>query len=151
MLPHESTHFTPRRTALTCALLTLIAACAQQPAAAPEPAASRHVLEGQWERTGDEHPATLTIEGDSLYFYSRPDHQFDTTFAFVPDTDPPELHATILDSPRTSSAAGEVVVALYRVEDGTLSLAVVNADGERPLSFDRASERLEFVRADRAE
>ena len=89
----------------------------------------------------------MTIAGDSLYFYQRPDHQYDTTFTLVPGTDPPELHATILDSPRTSGSVGELVIAIYEFEDGTLNIAVVDKSDGEPASFDHATSRYRFERA----
>ncbi len=84
----------------------------------------------------------MTIAGDSLYFYERPDFQYDTTFTLAPGTDPPELHATILDSPRTSGSVGELVIVIYEFEDGTLNIAAVDkSDGA---SFDDAIARYRF-------
>lgn len=140
-------------TALTffgpCLCLCLQAACAQQPSPAPPPIPATHPLQGTWEADTDSGKVSLTIEGNSLYFYERPDHQFDTTFTLAPDTDPPELHATILDSPRTSGSEGDLVVAIYAFEDGTLHLAAVDKVEGEPASFDKAlSEyRLERVPA----
>ena len=103
-------------TALTffgpCLCLCLHAACAKQQPSAPLPAPEPHLLQGYWEDDGDSGPVSMTIAGDSLYFYARPDFQYDTTFTLAPGTDPPELHATILDSPRTSGSVGELVIAI---------------------------------------
>ena len=88
----------------------------------------------------------MTIAGDSLYFYERPDSQYDTTFTLAPGTDPPELHATILDSPRTTGSVGELVIAIYEFEDGTLNIAVVDKS-DAPASFDDAISRYRFERA----
>jgi len=127
--------------------LCLQAACAQQPAPTPPPIPESHPLHGHWEGAAEGSTVKLAIEGNSLYFYERPDHQFDTTFALIPDTDPQELRATILDSPRTSSGEGEVVVAVYEFEDGVLRLAAVNKVEGEPASFDGADSVYRLVRA----
>ncbi len=135
-------------TALTflgpCLCLCLHAACAKQPPCAPPVAPEPHPLQGYWEGDGDSGTVSMTIAGDSLYFYARPDFQYDTTFTLAPGTDPPELHATILDSPRTSGSAGELVIAIYEFEEGTLHIAAVDkSDGA---SFDDALSRNRFER-----
>ena len=58
--------------------------------------------------------------GNGLSAIFKIDFQYDTTFTPVPDTDPAELHATILDSPRTTDSEGELVVAIYEFVDGKL-------------------------------
>ena len=128
--------------------LCLHAACARPPSA-PPPALGSHPLQGYWEGDGDSGTVSMTIAGNSLHFYARPDFQYDTTFKLVPGTDPPELHATILDSPRTSDGAGELVITIYEFEDGTLHLAAVDkSDGA---SFDDALSRNRFERVQASE
>jgi uncharacterized protein (TIGR03067 family) len=119
-----------------CLCLGLHAGCAQQPVSEPVPIPRSHPLHGSWEGDGDSGKVSLTIEGNSLYFYARPDFQYDTSFTLVPDTDPPQLRATILDTPRTTDGAGDVVIAIYDFEDGTLRLAAVDRDEGEPASFD---------------
>jgi len=117
----------------------------------PEPPAAEAIasetpsLQGTWEGEGDSGKVSLTIAGDSLYFYARPDFQYDTTFVLVPGSDPPELHATILDSPRTTDSAGETVIAIYVLEGDTLELAAVNKS--EGASFDNALSRYRLQRA----
>lgn len=140
-------------TALTfcgpCLCLCLLAACSKQSPSAPPVALESHPLQGYWEGDGDSGTVSMTIAGNSLYFYARPDFQYDTTFTLVPGTDPPELHATILDSPRTSDGAGELVIAIYEFEDGTLHLTAVDkSDGA---SFDDALSRNRFERVEARE
>ena len=132
-----------------CLCLCLQAACAQQPPSeSPEPPQARepHPLQGYWEGDGDSGKVSLTVAGDSLYFYARPDFQYDTTFTLVPGSDPPELHATILDSPRTTDSEGELVIAIYAFEDGVLKLAAVDKPDGEPASFDEAISRYRFER-----
>lgn len=140
-------------TALTffgpCLCLCLHAACAKQPASEPAPIPESHPLQGYWESEGASDTVSMTIAGNSLYFYQRPDFQYDTTFTLIPGTDPQELHVTILDSPRTSDNAGEQVVAIYEFENDTLRLAAVNKPDGEPATFDHADSeyRLERVQA----
>ncbi len=129
--------------------LCLHTACAKQPPSAPPPAPELHRLQGYWEHDGDSGTVSMTIAGDSLYFYERPDFQFDTTFTLVPGTDPPELHATILDSPRTSGSVGELVIAIYEFEDGTLNIAVVDKSDGEPASFDNVISQYRLERVER--
>ena len=89
-----------------CLGLGLLAACAQEPVSAPPSASVPRALEGVWEDDRGSDTVKITIEGNSLHFYERPDFQYDTTFTLVPGTDPQELHATILDSPKTTDGAG---------------------------------------------
>lgn len=135
----------------------LLLGCARQPPSPPlvTPATSAtpglQSLEGIWEGDGDSGKVTLTIAGNSLYFYSRPDFQYDATFTLVSDTDPPELHATILDSPRTTDSEGELVVAIYTFENGTLHMAAIDKVDGVPASFDRAISRYRFERVRKVE
>ena len=124
-------------TALACLgpRLGLLAACAQQPTPDPTPLPASHPLQGTWKGDDGSDKVTVTIEGSSLYFYRGPDFQYDASIALIPDTDPPEFHATILDTPRTTDSQGELVVAIYAFENDTLHLvAISDPEGER--SFD---------------
>jgi len=138
--------------------LGLIAACAQQPSqevavevvpAPPLPA--DHPLQGSWEEETDSETISVTIEGNSLYFHRRPDFQYDTIFTLVPDSDPLELRATIIDSPRTTDSVGEVVTAIYAFEGDTLHLAAVDKVEGEPASFDEASDRYRLQRVQATE
>ena len=52
-------------------------------------------------------------------------------------TNPKQLHATIKGCPPSqASSIGKVVVAIFKIEDGTLTLATGNGDGEAPKSFE---------------
>lgn len=119
-----------------CLGLGLHAGCAKQPPSALSPAPEPHPLEGTWEGTGDSGTVSMTILGNSLYFYARENFQYDATFTLVPGTDPLELHATILDTPRTTDSAGERVIAIYELEGGTLHIAAVDKSDGEPASFD---------------
>ena len=73
---------------------------------------------------------TITITGNSLHFHRDTDFWFKTAFTLA-DTDPPQLHATIKNSSPPTNSIGQVVVAIFKIEDGTLTLAY-NQDTEGP-------------------
>ena len=99
----------------------------------------------------DSGTASMTIAGSSLYFYERPDFQYDTIFTLAPGTDPPQLHATILDSPRTTDSEGELVIAIYELAEDTLDIAVVDGSDGAPAGFDDAISRYRFERVEARE
>lgn len=86
---------------------------------------------------------TITVTGDSLHFHRDKDFWFKTTFALPVGTDPGQLHATIKEcAPGQESSVGKVVVALYKIEDGTLTLvALGGGDEETPKSFEAAEDK----------
>lgn len=126
--------------------LGLLAACARPPRSTPPHAPEPHALQGYWETDGASDPTQLTVEGDTLWFYRGDDFQYDATFTLVPETDPPELHATILDTPRTTDSVGELVIAVYDLTDGVLDIAVVDKSDGKPTSFDQGIGRYRFER-----
>ena len=89
----------------------------------------------------------MTILGNTLNFRARPDFWYETTFTIPAGADPQQLHATIIkDSSQSERDIGKVVVALFKIEDETLTLGVID-DFEGPLEspvtdgWDRASDR----------
>ena len=99
-------------------------------ASTPAPAASElQRLQGTWEgaAVGDttDDKITITITGDSLHFHRDANFWFKTTIALPAGTGPRELHATIKDSAPPPDSIGKVVVAIFKIEDGKLTLAVV--------------------------
>lgn len=86
---------------------------------------------------------TITVTGDSLLFHRDKDFWFKTTLALPAGRDPVQLHATIKDcAPAQESSVGKVVVALYKIEDGTLTLvALGDSNEETPKSFEAAEDR----------
>jgi len=118
---------------MPCLLLCLQAAGTSHPATASE----LQRLQGYWEGDGAAGKCSITITNNSLYFYARTDFWFKTTFALPAGTDPKQLHATIKNSAPPTNGLGEVVYAIYKIEDGTLTLAVEG--NEPPKTFDGAS------------
>ena len=107
--------------------------------------AELQLLQGTWEGVlvGDKahENITITITGDSLHFHRDTNFWFETTITLPASTDPKQLHATIKDG---ASSVGQVVVAIFKIEDGTLTLATGNGDGEAPKSFEAAPNRYEL-------
>jgi uncharacterized protein (TIGR03067 family) len=107
--------------------------------------------EGTWEEGGvDDQPPvkspekiTITITGNSLHYHRNTNFWFETTFTLPAGTDPKQLHATIKDSAGKHSL-GKVVVAIFKVEDGILTLATDNGSEEALKVFEAAPNRYEL-------
>lgn len=82
---------------------------------------------------------TITITGNSFHFHRDTNFWFETTITLPAGTDPQQLHATIKGNvpSQGSNAIGKVVVAIFKIEDGTLTLAA-RGDGaeDTPTSFE---------------
>ena len=134
--------------ALTLSLAALFTACssnAKPPGAesdTPSPLAEElKPLQGHWEGEGAGGKCSITIVGNSL-LYRNSAGWFKTTFTLPAGTDPRQLHATIKEcSPPSDSAIGTVVYAIFKIEDGTLTLADFDPSGEPPKTFEGASNR----------
>ena len=102
-------------------------------------------LEGDWEGDGAGGKCSITITGDSLYYYGRTNFWFKTSFILPTGTDPQQLHATIKDCARPSEdSIGKVIFAIFKIEDGTLTLVTLTEDDmsdKRPKTFTNASNR----------
>ena len=98
-------------------------------------------LQGTWEGVAVGDPSkkqiTITITGNSLHFYRDANFWFETTITLPAGTNPQQLHATIKDSSPPKDAVGQVVRAIFKIEDGTLTLAT-GGDGDEgtPKSFE---------------
>lgn len=89
---------------------------------------------------GDKSQAkiTVTVTGHSFHFHRDTNFWFETTIALPLGTNPQQLHATIKDCPPPqSSSLGKVVVAIFKIEDGALTLATGGPD-EAPKNFEAA-------------
>ena len=92
------------------------------------------LLQGTWEGAvvGDKWQTkiTITITGNSLHFHRDTNFWFDTTITLPADTDPKQLSATIKGCPpsQADSSIGKIVGAIFKIEDGTLTLATGGAD-----------------------
>jgi uncharacterized protein (TIGR03067 family) len=104
----------------------------------PSIAAELRPLQGHWEGEGAGGKCTIVITGDSLR-YCAGTTCYETTFTLPPGTNPQQLHATIKgSSPPSNDVIGKMVFAIFKIEDGTLTLAVGGAD-EAPKTFDEAT------------
>ena len=102
-------------------------------------------LQGTWEgvvagdKSNDKY--IITISGNSFHFHRDPKFWFATTITLPAGTDPRQLHATIKDcATGQESSVGKVVVAIYKIEDGTLTLAATSGE-EMPKSFEAAEDK----------
>ena len=85
---------------------------------------------------------TITITGNSLHFHRDTNFWFDTTITLPAGTDPKQLYATIKGCPPSqASSIGKVVGAIFKIEDGTLTLADYAMSGEPPKTFADATSR----------
>ena len=87
---------------------------------------------------------TITITGSSLHFYRDTNFWFETTIALPAGKDPKQLHATIKGPPSQADSIGKVVRAIFKIEDGTLTLATGNGGDEEMESFEATPNRYEL-------
>ena len=115
-------------------LLCLQAGCTPHPSTASE----LHRLQGTWEgvELGQESQGniSLTITGNSIYFH-RGTNWYETTFTLPAGTDSQQLRTTIKRSSYRDHI-GKVVAAIFKIEDGTLTLAADQGSAETPKSFE---------------
>ena len=84
---------------------------------------------------------TITISSNSLHFHRDANFWFKTTFTQPVGTDPKQLHATIKDCPSgQESSVGKVVVAIYKIEYGTLTLVALGDEEDTPKSFEATKD-----------
>src|SRR6185369_14602474 len=137
-IPHkESLDVTVLLLLMPCVLLGLLAGCATHPPIAAE----LKPLQGYWEGEGAGGKCSITITGNSLH-YRAGTNWHETIFILPANTDPQQLHATIKDCwPPSKDAIGKVVFAIFKVEDGTLTLAAYDMSDEPPKTFAGATSR----------
>ena len=131
---------------MVCMVASFIAHAGEQPIVGGKGAANQPMavelqpLQGTWQgfMVGQENAnITITITSNSLHFHRDANFWFKTTFTQPVGTDPKQLHATIKDcATGQDSSVGKVVVAIYKIEDGTLTLVALGDDEERPKSFE---------------
>ena len=123
--------------ALALSLAALLAAGQSTPA---QTAAELKPLHGYWEGEGAGGKCSITITGNSLH-YRAGTNWWKTTFTLPAGTDPQQLHATIKDSSPPTNGIGQVVFAIFKIEDGTLTLAEDDMSDKPPKTFASASSR----------
>jgi uncharacterized protein (TIGR03067 family) len=138
---------------ILCIIASFIANAGEQLAANAKRAANQpsdvklQPLQGTWEgvEVGDssQNKITITINGNSLHFHRDRNFWFKTTIALPAGKEPQQLHATIKASASGQKySLGKVVVAIYKIEDGKLTLAAFNdVDEETLKSFETAEEK----------
>ena len=88
---------------------------------------------------------TITITGNSFHFHRDTNFWFDTTITLSAGTDPKQLHATIKGCPPSQeNSIGQVVGAIFKIEDGTLTLATGGGDSSpdgTPKSFEATEDK----------
>src|SRR5437879_6637571 len=110
-------------------------------------AAELKPLQGYWEGEGAGGKCSITITGNSLH-YRAGTNWWKTTFTLPAGTDPQQLHATIKDSsPPTNNSIGKVVFAIFKIEDGTLTLAEDDMSDKPQKNFPSASSRYNVKQA----
>ena len=73
----------------------------------------------------------VTITGNALRFQGlRPADRYGASFTLPAGTDPQQLHATITEGP-VPDGIGQEVFAILKIENGTLTLAGIDADDAR--------------------
>ena len=124
---------------MPCVLICAQAAGTTNTANQPT-AAQTQRLQGTWQGVlvGEESAGkiTITFTGHSLRFQGRETNDwYEATFTLPAGTNPEQLRATITGCQRTNDI-GAVVGAIFKIEDGTLTLAgIQDRDQEPPKSF----------------
>jgi uncharacterized protein (TIGR03067 family) len=141
--------------ALVCYVATFLAKAGEEPTAklkgaVNQPtAAELQPLQGTWEGAAvgesSHQRITITISSNSLHFHRDSDFWFETTFTLPAGTAPRQLHATIKGCPPSqASSIGQVVGAIFKVEEGILTLAT-GGDGAgeppTPKSFEATENK----------
>jgi uncharacterized protein (TIGR03067 family) len=148
-----------RHIIIVCLLATFSANAGQQltpnakgPANQPTNA-QLQLLQGTWEgfSLSQETPdgpivkatntITVTVTGNSLHFQRDTNFWFETAITLLAGTQPQQLHATIK---RGANSIGAVVVVIFKIEDGTLTLATDNGSEEPLKVFAAAPNRYEL-------
>jgi uncharacterized protein (TIGR03067 family) len=138
---------------MVCIVASFIAHAGEQPTARAKGAANQPIpvelqpLQGTWEgvMVGQEENGniTITITGNSLHFHRDTNFWFETTITLPAGTDPKQLHATIKGCPPSqTNSIGEVVGAIFKIEDGILTLATAAGTAEEtPKSFEATEDK----------
>lgn len=120
-------------------------------------AAELKVLQGKWEGVwegsgADSKPQpkiTITITGNSFHFHRDTNFWFDTTITLPAGAEPKQLHATIKNCPAAQAdSIGKVVGAIFKIEQGILTLADYDIASDPPKSFADAQSRYVLKKAE---
>ena len=118
---------------IVCIAASFIANAAEEPAAKTKGAVNQPIatelqpLQGTWKgiEVGNQYQKiTITITGNSFHFHRDTNFWFQTTITLPANTNPKQLHATIKGCPPSQTdSIGKVVGAIFKIEDGTLTIA----------------------------
>jgi uncharacterized protein (TIGR03067 family) len=140
---------------IVCIVASFIANAGEQLTAKAKGAANQptavelQLLQGTWEgvevsQEGAEK-ITITMTGNSFHFHRDTNFWFETTITLPAGTDPKQLHATIKGCPPSQAdSIGKVVGAIFKIEDGTLTLATGGTDSSpegTPKSFEATEDK----------
>jgi uncharacterized protein (TIGR03067 family) len=75
---------------------------------------------------------TIQITGNSFHFHRDTNFWFETTITLLAGTEPQQFRATIKHSAPPEESNGKVVVAIFKIEDGTLTVAAGGDGAEGP-------------------
>jgi hypothetical protein len=129
--------------ALVLSLTALFIGCSTTPTPITE---ELKPLQGHWEGDGAGGKCSITITGNSLVYHNSAGW-YNSTVTLPAGTDPQQLHATIKDCwPPSSNAVGTVVFAIFKIEDGTLTLAEDDMSDKPPKTFASALSRYKVRR-----
>lgn len=123
-------------TALTLLVPATVGRVEATAAAKPTAAAELQGLQGRWEGVlvGQESAGriTITFTGNSIHFQGlKTTDWYDATFTLQEGTSPQRLRATITGC-ELATDIGKVIGAIFKIEDGTLSLAGFEDDDQGP-------------------
>lgn len=148
MILKRALGFTAFSLLMPCVLL-----CMQAGYTTDQPtAAELQRLQGTWEgvMVGGESDGkiTITIAGNSFHFHRDTNFWFETEITLPAGSGPPQLHATIKGCApaQGDNSIGKVVVAIFKIEDGTLTLATFQDPVAAPKSFNDAEASLYQLR-----
>ncbi len=141
MKPRDLLHRALPLCALPCLLLPVSCSSPSPPIAST----TSESIQGHWEAEDERGKTSITIDGSSLHFFEREDHWFETSFTLPSGTGPQQLRATIEKS-SGADTAGQVVLAILKIEDGILTLATDGGPDEPPASFEDAMNHYELAK-----
>ena len=126
--------------AFTLSFAALFTACQGTPT---RTATELRRLQGYWEGDAAAGKSSITITGNSLQ-YRAGTNWWKTTFTLPAGTAPQQLHATIKESSPPTNGIGQVVFAIFKIEDGTLTFVTFAEDDmsdKSPKAFANATSR----------
>jgi uncharacterized protein (TIGR03067 family) len=129
--------------------------CAHAGTLSASTAAELQRLQGSWEGVLAGHETegkvSITITGHALRFQGlKPTQRYAATFTLPSGTHPQQLHATIKEG-QGPKDIGKVVFAIFKIENGTLTLAGISesaAQSPRPVGQEPGFENNSMFRYD---